>query len=43
MASDESRNLVLWGLIAGDTGNNGRAMIQRRNNKILIALKTLSQ
>lgn len=43
MANDESRNLVLWGLIAGDTGNNGRTLIQGRNNKILIALKILNQ
>lgn len=43
MASDEPKNLVLWGLIAGDTGNNGRTMIQGNNNKILIALKTLNQ
>lgn len=39
MSCDETRNLEISGLIAGGTGSNKRAVIQRRNNEILMALK----
>lgn len=39
VASDGLRVLGLWGLIASSTGSSQRAVIQRRNNAIPLALK----